>query len=177
MRQKPRAQGPWVWAGCDVRAHQNSSGAVQWTLWWATSLPLEDWGIYSSTADSIGHWQLTAESLAWDSPITETKLLPQVLPFLQEESGEANIWWQLEKGYRGLDPLPQFRIFLKSHPRFRAPPGAPPQFNLSLFLIQFPSLPFRFVPSSFSNQFPECKSLPQNLFLGGLDLWWFWCQK
>lgn len=153
MRQKPRAQGPWVSAGCDVRAHRNSSRAVQQTLWSFTLLPVEDWGIYSSTADSVGHWQLIAESLPWDLPSLKQSCFPKSCPFFMRRVGEPisdNNW---KRGSEAWTPFLNSREFWRAIPGSELPPRntevpfvSASQFNLSLFLILFPSLPFRFVP-------------------------------
>lgn len=89
---------------------------------WDTPLLLRDRDTYSSAASSVGIWQLTAESLPWDAPLQEVICFPKDMPLPQEESGSASIQWLWEKGNRGLAWLPQFQVFPKSHPRFRALP-------------------------------------------------------
>ena len=149
---------------------------------WATPLLLRDRDTYSSAASSVGICQLTAESLPWDAPLQEEICFPKDMPLPQEESGSASIQWLWEKGNRGLAWLPQFQVFLKSHPRFRALPEihwgplCASQFSLSLCLILLPSLPDWF-PRPLPSQFPECKSLPPSPFPGGLNLWQSRCQR
>ena len=119
----------------------------------ARPLLLRDGDPYSSAASSTGIWQLTAESLPWDSPLLEEICFPKDMPLPREERGSASIQWltgsQWEKGTEMQHASLHFRYF------WRAIAGS----ELSLRHTEAPSGCFRLQP----RPLPDLTSLTPRL--------------